>query len=122
MVYDRDGIVNTIKMYLDGLYEGNVKKLEAAFHRTSSLTWEEGGNLVILQRDEWLDEVRKTPSTAKLGLTRSDQILQVEQTTSTMAFVMLDCTVPPQLLTDYLCLLKVEGRWQIVQKVYSIEY
>jgi hypothetical protein len=30
--------------------------------------------------------------------------------------VKLKCTVPPQFFTNYLCLLKVEGRSQIVQR------
>ena len=36
-----------------------------------------------------------------------------------MAFVKLKCALPPRFFTDYLCLLKVEGRWQVAQKVFA---
>jgi hypothetical protein len=37
----------------------------------------------------------------------------------TSAFVKLKCAIPPRYFTDYLCFLKVEGRWQVAQKVFA---
>jgi hypothetical protein len=39
----------------------------------------------------------------------------------TSAFVKLKCALPPRFFTDYLLLLKVDGRWQVAQKVFTTE-
>jgi len=90
------------------------------FHPTSTLTYEEDGALTPLPRNQWLEAVRNRPSPQSRGLQRHDQILQIDQTSPTMAFVKLKCAIPP-LFTDYLCFLKVENRWQVAQKVFANE-
>ena len=35
--------------------------------------------------------------------------------------VKLNCATPPRFFTGYLSLLKIDGRWQVVQKVYATE-
>jgi hypothetical protein len=107
--------------YLDGLFEGDADKLASVFHPTSCLTWEEDGALAPLPRDKWLEAVRGRPSAKSRGLERKDEILQIDQSSPTTAFVKLRCQIPPRLFTDYLCFLKVDGRWQVAQKVFSIE-
>lgn len=107
--------------YLDGLYEGDADKLASVFHPTSALTWEENGVLTPLPRDQWLDAVRSRPSAKARGLARQDEILQIDQASPTMAFVKLKCAIPPRFFTDYLSFLKVEGKWQIAQKVFATE-
>jgi Putative lumazine-binding len=121
MADDLITIEATVKTYLDGLHEGDAEKLAAVFHPTSSLTYEENGTLTPLPRDQWLDAVRTRPSPQARGLPRHDHILQIDQASPTMAFVKLKCAIPPRFFTDYLCLLKVEGRWQVAQKVFATE-
>ena len=121
MSQDRAEIEAVVQTYLDGLYEGDVDKLAAAFHPTSSLTYEENGVLTPLPRDRWLEAVRDRPSPKSRGLPRHDRILQIDQASPTAAFVKLECAIPPRYFTDYLSLLKVEGRWQVAQKVFATE-
>jgi hypothetical protein len=121
MSEDRTGIEAAVKKYLDGLYEGNAEKLAEVFHPTSSLTYEEDGALTPLSRDQWLDAVRSRPSPQSCGLSRHDEILQIDQASPTMAFVKLKCAIPPRFFTDYLCLLKVANGWQVAQKVFATE-
>ena len=110
-----------VKTYLDGLYEGDADKLAAAFHPTSALTSEDGGALKIVPRDAWLDLVRSRPSPRAQNLSRHDEILQIDVAGPGTAFVKLKCAIPPRFFTDCLCLLKIDGRWQVAQKVFSVE-
>jgi hypothetical protein len=110
-----------VKAYLDGLYEGDTEKLASVFHPTSRLTYEEGGKLTLLPRDQWLELVRGRPSPKSRGLTRHDEILQIDQASPTMAFVKLKCAIPPRFFTDYLSLLRIDGKWQVAQKVFATE-
>jgi hypothetical protein len=118
---DRAAIEAAVATYLDGLYEGDADKLAAVFHATSTLTYEENGALTPLPRDQWLEAVRSRPSPRSRGLSRHDQVLQIDQASPTMAFVKLKCAIPPRFFTDYLCFLKVENRWQVAQKVFATE-
>jgi hypothetical protein len=121
MSQDIDAIRVAVFTYLDGLHEGDVSKLAAVFHPTSALTYEEKGVLVPLPRDTWFEGIRSRPSALSRGLERHDEILQIDQASPTMAFVKLKCAIPPRFFTDYLCFLKVEGHWQIAQKVFATE-
>jgi hypothetical protein len=118
---DLSAIKAAVETYLDGLYEGDAEKLAAVFHPTSSLTYEENGALTPLPRDQWLEAVRTRPSPKSRGLSRHDQVLQIDQSSPTTAFVKLKCAIPPRFFTDYLCFLKVEGKWQVAQKVFATE-
>ena len=121
MTDEAAAIRTAAQTYLDGLYEGDADKLASVFHPTSALTWEENGVLTPLPRDQWLDAVRNRPSAKARGLARQDEILQIDQASPTMAFVKLKCAIPPRFFTDYLSFLKVDGKWQIAQKVFATE-
>jgi len=121
MSEDTVQIEAAVKTYLDGLYEGDAEKLASVFHPTSRLTYEEGGKLTVLPRDQWLEAVRDRASPKSRGLARHDEILQIDQASPTMAFVKLKCAIPPRFFTDYLSLLKIDGRWQVAQKVFMTE-
>jgi len=118
---DIRAIEAAVKDYLDGLHEGDAEKLASVLHPTSSLTYEDGGALTPLPRDEWLKAVRNRPSAKARGLARHDHILQVDVATPTMAFVKLKCALPPIFFTDYLSFLKIDGKWQVAQKVFARE-
>jgi hypothetical protein len=117
---DREAIEAATRLYLDGLYEGDVEKLAASFHETSALTHEAGGKLTIVPREEWLAMVRNRPSPQAQGLARHDDILMVDQSSPTTAFVKVKCAIPPRFFVDYLSFLKVDGRWRVAQKVFSV--
>jgi len=119
---DRADIEAVVKTYLDGLYEGDADKLAQAFHPTSALTSvEANGKLNILPRDAWCDWVRTRPSAKSKGLARHDEIVTIDIPGPMMAFVKVKCQIPPRYFTDQLSLLKIDGRWQIAQKVFQTE-
>jgi hypothetical protein len=110
-----------VKEYLDGLYEGDADKIARVFHPTSALTQSIDGKPVITPRDTWLAGVRSRPSAKSQGLERADHILSIDLAGPTMAFVKVKCQLPPRYFTDQLSLLKIEGRWQVAQKVFQTE-
>jgi hypothetical protein len=119
---DLKAIEAVVKTYLDGLYEGDADKLATAFHPTSALTSiGADGKLAVTPRDQWLDAVRTRPSAKKQGLARGDHVLAVDLAGPTMAFVKVKCQLPPRFFTDQLSLLKIDGRWQVAQKVFQTE-
>ena len=61
------------------------------------------------------------PSPQASGLARHDEVLSVDIVGPTMAIVKLKCAIPPRYFTDLLSLLKIDGRWQVAQKVFMTE-
>lgn len=121
MSSERSAIEQTIQTYFDGLYEGDADKLASVFHPTSALTFEQDGKVGIMTRDQWLEAVRTRPGPKAKGLAREDAILILDQSGPTTAFVKVKCQIPPRYFTDYLSLLKVDGRWLVVQKIFATE-
>ena len=116
---ERSAIEQTIQTYFDALYEGDADKLASVFHETSALTFEQDGQVSVLPLAQWLKAVRERPAPKAKGLARDDAILQIDQSGPTTAFAKVKCQMPPRYFTDYLSLLKVDGRWQVVQKVFA---
>jgi hypothetical protein len=118
---DLTAIEAVVKLYLDGVHEGDAAKLAGVFHPTGALTGIRDGAFTIMPRDTWLDGVRSRPSAAAQGLPRHDHVLTIDVADPVTAFVKLRCAIPPRFFIDYLSLLKIDGRWQIAQKVYATE-
>jgi hypothetical protein len=119
---DKEAIAGVVQSYLDGLHEGDAAKIASAFHPTSALTSiSETGELAITPRDVWLENVRNRQSPKQRGLSRHDEVLSIDLVGPTMAYVKLKCAIPPRFFTDQLSLLKIDGRWQVAQKVFMTE-
>lgn len=118
---DRQAVEAAAQLYLDGLYEGDTEKLGAVFLPTCALTYEADGEIQIIpSRAAWFELVRGRPSAQSQGQARHDEILTVDQSSPTTAFVKLRCALPPRFFVDYLSFLKIDGRWQVAQKVFAV--
>ena len=119
---DIKAIEAATRSYLDALYEGDADKLAHVFHPTSALTSaQEDGHIKIVPRDEWLEAVRGRVSPKAAGLVRDDHILTIDLVGPTLALVKVKCQMPPRYFTDLLSFLKVDSKWQVVQKVFMTE-
>ena len=107
-----------IRTYFDGLHEGDVEKLGAAFHPVSHLYSERDGEVVDLPRERWFEMVRNRPSPAASGLARDDRILMLDISGPETALVKVACQIPPRYFTDYLVLNRTAAGWKIVSKVF----
>ena len=116
---ERAAIEQTIQTYFDGLYDGDADKLASIFHEAAALTYEQDGQVTVLPLAQWLKAVRERPAPKARGLARDDEVLLIDQSGPTTAFVKVRCQIPPRYFTDYLSLLKTDGRWLVVQKVFA---
>ena len=114
-------IEQVIQTYFDGLYEGDVAKLAAAFHPVSHLYWEKDGGVEDLPREQWFEMVKSRPSGASRGLKRDDRILLMDISGPETALVKVACQLPPRYFTDYLVAMKLSDGWQIVSKAYRCD-
>lgn len=112
-------VLSTIQTYLDGLYEGDTKKLRQSFHDVCHLHSLAGGKISDLSLENWckLVEGRASPKSQNFGR-ELERIIRVEESSPNCANVTLTCAAPGRVFTDHLSLLKAGGRWQIVNKVF----
>ena len=121
MKQDRSTIEALIKLYFDGLYEGDADKLGDAFDVSADLRWQEQGELKVLKLPDWLDLVRKRQSAKSEGKAREDFIVTIDQSDEATAFIKVRCQLPPRYFTDYLIALKLTDGWRIVSKTYRFD-
>jgi hypothetical protein len=121
MKQDRSTLDAVIKLYFDGLYEGDAAMLGEAFDPSADLRWQEKGELKVLPVLDWLELVRKRPSAKAEGRTRDDFVVTIDQSDDNTAFVKVRCQLPPRFFTDYLIALKLADGWKIVSKTYRFD-
>lgn len=107
-------VLTIVQDYFDGLHYGDVPKLRAIFHPDAFLQAPD------LQRslEQWLDAVASRPIPDKQGLPYDFKLLSIE-IIKDQAMVKLECPLFEHLYIDYLGLLKENGRWLIVNKMYT---
>lgn len=107
-------IRNIISSYFTALYQGNSSKLKEIFHPTAML--KSPGNFRSLER--WLQDVETRATPESLGQAFNFKILSIE-IIQDQAMVKLECPLFDHFYIDFLGLLKEQGRWLIVNKMYT---
>jgi hypothetical protein len=116
-----EAVEKVVWTYLDGLHEGDTRKLAQAFHEVSHLYSLEEGGVSDLPRAEWFKMVESRPSAKSKGLPRTDRIVSIDFSGPETAFVKLECSLHPRYFTDYLTLLKLPEGWRVVSKTFRTE-
>ena len=112
-------IEKTLRIYFDGLYEGDTKKLGEAFHPASHLySVGTDGGAADVPRADWFKMVESRASAKSRGDERRDRIVSIDFSGPATAFAKVECQLPPRYFTDYLTLLKIDGRWQVIAKAF----
>jgi hypothetical protein len=115
-------ILCVVELYLDGLYEGDTAKLRQTFNENACLLSLTNGKVSNLPLEDWCKMVEGRASAKSQKFDRwRDRILEIQETAPNCAFVRLQCAAPGRLFTDQLGLLKVDGGWQIVNKIFHAD-
>ena len=115
-------VEQVLQVYFDGLYEGDTKKLAAAFHPFSHLySVGADGKAADFPRGDWFKMVESRKSAKDNGSERRDRIVSIDFSGPGTAFAKVECQIPPRYFTDYLSLAKVDGAWKVVAKTFHTE-
>lgn len=109
-----DEVGQVARIYIRGLYEGDVELLRSVFHETAML---QSPNL-RLTREEWLKRVGSRPKPCDAGSKADFQVLSID-IEQKLAMVKVFCPLFEFRYVDFLSLLKEDGRWLIVNKTYA---
>ena len=114
-------VADALADYFDGLYFSDTARLRRIFHPQAIYACATEGKLLHLTMQEYFPIVDKRPSPASRAEPRADRIVSIEFAGPVTAFVRLHCAIGPKLFTDLLTLIHVEGRWQIISKVFHFD-
>ena len=107
--------------YFEGLYRSDTGILRRVFHPQALYACATGGTLLTLRMDEYFPIVDKRPSPASRGDMRTDRVIAIEFVGPVTALARVQCSILPKHFTDLLTLLLVDGRWQVMSKVFHFE-
>ncbi|CAM3873648.1 MULTISPECIES: nuclear transport factor 2 family protein [Pseudoalteromonas] len=111
---DLDNVTAVIQQYFEGLHQGDIKKLDAIFHAEAVLK----APGMRRTKSQWLDLVssRQTPESQSADF--NYRILSVD-VVNHQAMVKLYCPLFEHHYIDFIGLLKEDGQWRIVNKMYD---
>jgi len=114
-------VVATLQLYFDGLYRSDTERLAQAFHRQAVYASATGGVLVRMTMAEYFPMVDARPSPASRGELRTDRVVSIDFAGPVTAIARVECSIGPKHFTDLLTLVYVDGRWQIIAKVFHFD-
>jgi len=114
-------INEAMSIYFDGLYHSDSKRLAKVFHPKAQYVCATEGMLLHLTMDQYFPVVDQRPSPASRNETRRDRIVAIEFAGPVTAFVRAECAIGPKFFTDLLTFICVDGRWQIIAKVFHYD-
>jgi protease I len=116
---DLELVKETVQNYLDGGTYGDTAKMAKVFHPTAFMKF------VDVKTGEFRDvPIAKYLETGKANagkkIDRTTKILNID-ITGTAAQAKLELDMPNVKLTDYFNLLKINGEWKVVSKIFARE-
>ena len=106
-----------VEDYFEGMYRGDVARLRRVFHPQAMLYGYRDGAFTVLQMHEWLGKVEKRPIPAQNG-EPFEMFIESIDLTGNVGHVKVRDLYMGLRFTDYLNMVKLEGRWQIVNKTF----
>ncbi len=114
-------VKNVLSKYFDGLYNSDTSRLADVFHPRAHYVCATDGVLLYRDMDEYFPIVEKRPSPASRGEIRNDRILSVEFAGPVTAYARVECSIGEKFFTDFLTLIFVDRKWQIISKVFHYD-
>lgn len=115
---DSAAIAAVLGEYLHGLQFNDTLSLQKAFWPAAKLLWvRRDGTFGELTQGQWYAGFRGHAGEEERGTLRVTGILQTKDAAS--AAIVED--YPASRYTDYVSLLRIGGRWWIVNKIYTVE-
>lgn len=111
-------VVAVLNDYFDGLRHSDTQRLRRVFHEQAVYATASHGQPLVLRMAEYLPIVDARPSPASKGEVGTDEIVSIEFVGPATALAKLRCSIQPRSFLDVLTLIHVDGRWQVMAKVF----
>ncbi|SEW08320.1 Putative lumazine-binding [Chryseobacterium wanjuense] len=110
-----------LERYFDVLQTQDLNEFDKVFNSNSVLYSAQDGNFVVRPFDEYREMVKNRKSPVEMGSGRKDEVVFLDILSDTMAFAKVRLQLFDNIMVDYLNLVKVDGNWSIVSKLFYRE-
>ena len=114
---DEQQIRACLQDYFDGLFHADTQKLASVFHLDTVLK----APGIRRTRNEWLELVATRPVPAEVESSDAFRVLAIDLA-GEQAMAKVECPLFEKTYIDFLGLLKENGVWKIVSKMYADKY
>jgi hypothetical protein len=115
---EEGAVRRALEHYFMGHATGDGGHFRAAFHPVANLYFVRDGQVATRTSADYIAGARGTPP-ADEG--RRSRVIERIDVTGNAAVAKLVLDGPEAKITDYMSLLKAEGEWKIVSKIFSVE-
>lgn len=106
-----------LQHYLLGQSSGDGSHYAQVFHPDARLFWMRDGEFNSLTSQAFIDRANGEPPADEAERERRITMVDV---TGDAAVARIELDYPEVLITDYMSLLKVDGEWRIVNKIFHV--
>ncbi|NMH89640.1 nuclear transport factor 2 family protein [Flavivirga algicola] len=111
-------IEGLITNYFEGIYYGDVTKLESCFHENAYLYGDINGTDYLKSVTEYLEGVKNRQSPKDLNEPLKMKIIGIE-VMGKIAMAKLHVPMLGYNYYDYVSLANIKGEWKIVNKIFT---
>jgi hypothetical protein len=117
-VVEDEAIATVLRLYIEGAATGDAAKLKEAFHEHARTFGSLNGTRYDISAAEMIEREERSPRNSDGRYTA--HIMSIEQAGDVAtATVEEDGCWGTASFTSFLTLVKIDGRWQIVNKVFA---
>lgn len=114
-------LLNAVQTYFDALHNCDTKKLNAVFHKSSSLFDVDEGKVFTEPIASFSKDVGGRVSPASKGQEPEAEILMIDWLSPACATVKIRIRAHNNVFVDHLGFVNGEDGWQIVSKIWHLE-
>ncbi len=115
-----DEVCVVLQTYFDGLYHSDTGKLAEAFHPSAVYASADESPFLCRTMEEYFSVVADRESPALRSEARRDAIDGIEFAGDNTAAARVRCSIGARDFVDFLTLVRVDGQWRIMAKVFQI--
>ena len=113
-------ITDVLQAYFDALYFCDVERLQRVFHPRAIYATADETPLLYRTMEDYVPVVAARPSPASRNEPRRDHIDAIDLAGENTALARVRCSIGQRDFVDFLTLVRTDGRWQIIAKVFQI--
>jgi len=112
---DLQDITSTLNDYIEGTANGEPKRVKKVFHKDLNLYSIANDSLRVWNGKNYTDGIKEGRKSNRIG-----RIVSIDyENDAAMAKIEILMPNAKRIYTDYLMLLKYQGRWKIIHKSYT---
>jgi hypothetical protein len=114
---ERELITQTLNDYIEGTANGQPQRVKNAFHPSLNLYFVKNDSLKIWNGEEYIGSIKEGVKNDRAG-----KIISIDfEKDAAIAKIEIDIPGRKRIYTDYLMLLKYEGKWKIIHKSFTFK-